>query len=83
MKARALIDRAPFGPETAKAVGEVFDQASARIEKIFDKDPNAAEVSRIRLAKAILSIATEGNTDAEDLKNRVIVELAITTGPAG
>ena len=76
MKARALIDGAPFGPETVKAIGEAFDQASARIEKIFDGDTNAAEVARIRLAKAILSVATEGNTDVRDLKNRAIVEMA-------
>ena len=81
MKARALIDRAPFGPETAKAVGEVFDQASARIKTIFRNNPDAAEAARIRLAEAILSGATEGNTDVEDLKNRAIVELAKTTGP--
>jgi regulator of protease activity HflC (stomatin/prohibitin superfamily) len=81
MKARALIDEAPFGPETVKAIGKAFDQACARINKIFDEDPNGAEVARIRLAKAILSGATDGNTDVEDLKNRAIVELAKTTGP--
>jgi regulator of protease activity HflC (stomatin/prohibitin superfamily) len=81
MKARALIDEAPFGPKTVKAIGEAFDLASARITRIFDSDPNAAEVARIRLAEAILSIATEGNTDVRDLKNRAIVELAKTTGP--
>jgi hypothetical protein len=82
MKARALIDRAPFGPETMKAVGEVFDQASARIKRIFGNDPDAVETARIRLAEAILSGAIEGNTDVEDLKNRAIVELAKTTGPS-
>ena len=82
MKARAMIDGAPFGPETVKAIGEVFDQASARINRIFANDPNAAEAASVRLAEAILSVATEGNTDVEDLKNRVIVELAKTTGPS-
>jgi hypothetical protein len=51
MKARALIDGAPFGPDTVKAIGVAFDQASARIERVFDGDTNAAEVARIRLAK--------------------------------
>ena len=83
MKARALIDGALFGPETVKAIGEVFDQASARINRIFGNDPDATEVERVRLAEAILFVATEGNTDVEDLKNRVIVELAKTTGDAG
>ena len=76
MKARALIDGAPFGPETVKAIGEAFDQASARIKRIFGNDPDAVEAARIRFADAILSVATEGNTDIVDLKNRAIVELA-------
>ena len=76
MKARALIDEAPFGCVTVKAIGEAFDQASARINRIFGNDPGAVEAARIRLAKAILSVATEGNTDVADLKNRAIVELA-------
>jgi hypothetical protein len=76
MKARALIDGAPFGPETVKAISEAFDQAFTRIKRIFDGDANAAEVARIRPAKAILSVATKGNTDVRDLKNRAIVEMA-------
>jgi hypothetical protein len=50
MKACALIDEAGFGPETAKAMGAVFDQASERINRIFDNQPDAAEAARIRLA---------------------------------
>ena len=76
MKARAMIDGAPFGPKTVKAIGKTFDQASVRIERIFGNDTAAVESARIRLAKAILSVATEGNTDVKDLKNRAIVELA-------
>jgi hypothetical protein len=76
MKARALIDGAPFGPETVKAIGEAFDQASARINRIFGNDLYAVEAARVRFAEAILSVATEGNTDVEDLKKRAIVELA-------
>jgi hypothetical protein len=76
MKARALIDGAPFGPETLKAMGEAFDLAWARINRIFGNVPEAIETVRIRLAEAIMSVATEGNTDVEDLKNRAIVELA-------
>ena len=76
MKARALIDGAPFGPETAKAIGEAFDQASKRINRIFGNDTHAVEAASVRFAEAILSVATEGNSDVEDLKNRAIVELA-------
>ena len=76
MKACALIDGAPFGPETVKAMHEAFDQAWARVKRIFGNVPDALEAARIRLAKAVLSVATEGNTDVEDLKNRAILELA-------
>ena len=76
MKARALIDGAPFGPETLKAMGEAFDQAWARIKRIFGNVPESVETARIRLAEAIVSVATEGNTDAADLKNRAIAQMA-------
>ena len=81
MKARALIEGAQFGSETVKAICETFDQGSARIKSIFGNDADAVAAARLRLAEAILSVATEGNTDVKDLKNRAIVELAKTTGP--
>jgi hypothetical protein len=65
-----------MGPETVKAMGEAFDQAWERIRRIFGNVPDAIEGARIRLAEAILSVATEGSTDVEDLKNRAIGELA-------
>ena len=76
MKARALIEAAAFGPETVTAMGEAFNRTWARIKRIFGNTPDAVETARTRLAEAILSVATEGNTDVEDLKNRAIVELA-------
>jgi hypothetical protein len=82
MKARALIDGAPFGPETAKAIGEAFDQASKRINRIFGNDTHAVEAASVRFAEAILSVATEGNTDVEDLKNRASVSWPGTTAHA-
>jgi len=57
-------------------MGEAFDRTWARIKRIFDNAPDAVAAARTRLAEAILSVATEGNTDVEDLKNRAIVELA-------
>ena len=46
------------------------------MKRIFGNGPDTVEAARIRLAEAILSVATEGNTDAADLKHRAIVELA-------
>jgi hypothetical protein len=72
MKARALIDGASFGAETVKAMGEAFDQAWVRIAPTFDNVPEEIEGARLMLAEMILSVATEGNTDVEDLKDRAI-----------
>jgi len=76
MKARALIDAASFGPETMEAMGYAFNEAWARMAPIFGKIPQEVETARVRLAEAMLSIATEGNTDVEDLKNRAIEAMA-------
>ena len=74
MKARALIDGASFGPETVKAMGEAFDRAWARIAPTFsDKE---VETARLMLAELMLSIATEGDTDVEDLQDRAIIAMA-------
>ena len=72
MKARALIDGASFGAETVKAMGEAFDQAWVRIAPTFDNVPEEIEGARLMLAEMILSVATDGNTDVEDLKDRAI-----------
>jgi hypothetical protein len=69
-----MIDEAPFGPKTVKAIGKTFDQASVRIKRIFGNDPHAAEAASVRLAEAILSIATEsGHREAgQDYSSRVM-----------
>ena len=68
MKARRLIDGASFGPETIKAVGEAFDQAWAQIAGNFGDDPLEIESAKLRLAEAMLSVATDGSTDVAALK---------------
>ena len=74
MKARALIDAAPFGPDTVKAMGEAFDQAWARIAPSFSD--TEVEPARVMLAELMLSVATEGHTDVEDLQDRAIIAMA-------
>jgi len=63
MKARRFIDGASLGPATLKAMGEAFDQAWAEIAGNFSHDAILIEGARLRLAEAMLSIATEGSTD--------------------
>jgi len=61
-----LFDGASFGPATVKAMGEAFDQAWAEIAGNFGT--TQIENARLRLAEAMLSIATEDSTDVAALK---------------
>ena len=76
MRARALVDGAVFGPETVKAMGAAFDQAWSRMAPTFGNIPQEVEAARLRLAEAMLSVATEGNTNIADLKDRAIAAMA-------
>jgi len=75
MKARRLIDGASFGPHTLKALGQAFDQAWAEIAGNFGD--TQVENARLRLAEAMLSIATEGSTDVSVLKAGALQEMAL------
>jgi len=81
MRARALVDGAVFGAETVKAMGAAFDQAWARMAPTFGNIPQEVETARLRLAEAMLSVATEGNTDIADLKVRAIAAMAKQFSP--
>ena len=77
MKARRMIDGASFGTETLSAVGKAFDAAWAEIANRFGDSPNQIEAARMRLAEAILSVATEGSTNVEVLKRGALEAMAM------
>jgi len=77
MKARKLIDGASFGPEALKAIGEGFDAAWKTIEGNFGNDTQDIAKARIRLAEAMLSIATDDSRDVETLKNGALQAMAL------
>ena len=77
MKARRLIDGATFGPEALKAMGEAFDQAWIEIAGNFGESPSEIESARLRLAEAMLSVATEGSTDIATLKADALQAMAL------
>jgi len=77
MKARRLIDGAAFGPEKLKAMGEAFDQAWAQIAGNFGDSPTQVENARLRLADALLSVATEESTDVAALKDGALQAMAM------
>ena len=67
MEARRLIDSASFGPDTLKAIGQAFDEAWADIEGNFGCD-QSREAARLKLATAILSVASDDSRDVQVLK---------------
>jgi hypothetical protein len=75
--ARQLIDGASFGPEALKAIGEAFDAAWAQIARNFGDEPEDVEKARLRLAKAVLSIADEDSRDVDVLKRAALQRMAL------
>ncbi|MFZ0854613.1 MAG: hypothetical protein WAO08_36115 [Hyphomicrobiaceae bacterium] len=76
-RARQLIDGASFGPEALKAIGAAFDAAWAEIAGNFGNGPPDVEKARVRLAKAILSVANEDRHDVAVLKQSALQRMAL------
>jgi hypothetical protein len=66
MKAQALIGGAIYGPDALKVICKAFDDAWAHIQHHFDGDIQQVEEVRLKLAHAILAVATETSTDPEE-----------------
>jgi hypothetical protein len=77
MKARQLIDGASYGPEALKAMGRAFEEAWAEIAGNFGDHPVDIEAARLRLATALLSVASEDSRDAEALKRGALGAMAL------
>ena len=76
-KAQQLIDGASFGPEALKAIGTAFDAARAEVVGNFGNDPADVEKARLRLATALLSVASEDSRDVEVLKRAALQRMAL------
>jgi hypothetical protein len=77
MKAQALIGGATYGPDALKVICKAFDDAWTHIQHHFDDDVHQAEEVRLRLALAILAVATDTSRDPEELKNQALQALAM------
>jgi hypothetical protein len=77
MKARGLINRASFGAETVEAMAHAFDDAWARIARMFGTNSAEIEAARVRLAEAMLSVATDGCTDVVALRAEALHAMAM------
>ena len=75
MKARQPIDGASYGPDALKAIGQAFDEAWQTVAGNFDAD--TTEAARLRLANAILSVATEDTRDVDALKRGALEAMAL------
>jgi hypothetical protein len=76
MKARKRIDGAAFGPDVVKALGQAFDEAWTEVAGNFGSDPRLVEDARLRLAKAVLSVASEHSADVAAIKNGALQAMA-------
>jgi hypothetical protein len=76
-KAIALIAGSSLGPEALSAARQAFDNAWAEIAGKFI-DVAEKEVARLRLATAILSVATNEDRDVETLKQAGLQAVAST-----
>ena len=61
-------------------MGEAFDQVWADIAGNFG-GPSEIETARLRLAEAIISLATEGITDVAELKAGALRAMAMRYRP--
>ena len=75
MEARRLIDSASFGPDTLRVLSQAFDEAWADIEGNFGCD-QTREAARVKLATALLSIASDDSRDVAVLKKAALEAMA-------
>jgi hypothetical protein len=61
-------DAPSYGPDVLKAIAQAFDEAWQNIAGNFGGDAGAIEAARLKLANALLSVASEGSRDPEVLK---------------
>jgi hypothetical protein len=68
MIARSRIDAASYAPPVVKAMGEAFDQAWNDIAANYGDDTGCVEAARMRLADAVISMASTTSVDVEALR---------------
>ena len=76
MELRRLIDTASYGPEALRALAQAFDAAWQDIEGNFGNAPEVVEAARVRLANALLSVASTDSRDVKILKDAALQTMA-------
>jgi len=77
VKAKQMISGASYGPEALKVVGQAFDEAWFQIAGNFGDEPGDIEKARLRLARALLSIAHEDSRDVGVLRQAALERMAL------
>ena len=77
MNAKQMVSGASYGPEALKVVGQAFDEAWFQIAGNFGDEPGDIEKARLRLARALLSIAHEDSRDVEVLRQAAVERMAL------
>jgi voltage-gated potassium channel Kch len=72
---KALRQNAPYGPDALKAISQAFDEAWSAIAGNFSGE--ATEAARLRLADALLSVASDDSRDVEALKISALAAMAV------
>ena len=76
MKARQRINGASYGPEALMTMTQAFDQAWSVIARNISQD--AGQAARLRLANALLSVATDDSRDVVALKRKALEAMALS-----
>jgi hypothetical protein len=74
---RGLMDGASYGPDALKAIGQAFDEAWKEIAGNFGNDTVEIEAARLKLAKALLSVADDDSRDVEVLTQAALQRMAL------
>jgi len=76
METHPLIEGGSYDPVTMKAMRQAFDEAWAVVAGNFNHD--SFQAARHRLAKALVSVASENDTDVHALKQRALEAMAFS-----
>jgi hypothetical protein len=77
MKARELITASSFGPDALHVLFQAFDSAWNEIAANIGDNPLAIEAARLKLANAMLSVASEASRDPEKLKHNALQAMGL------
>jgi len=72
---RPLIENASFGPKILQAIGEAFEVGWLEIADHYSNTQAERETARVKLATALLSVATEDTCDPQVLKTAALVRM--------